>query len=442
MANSLVLFRYQKKCDELVVQQRDFSFKYSSLEKEKKDIVHFLKRSLTQKEDELSDLSEHLLVLKQAKEAEKESLEKQVAQLRHEFQEQKDQLTSENMVLAGKLAALEEFRVQKEEFMSRFTTLEEQLEEQKQKHQIVIYNLERKAVLDNNRLKKEMQQHVAAVTAELRLVSDRKMPETTIRAIHENASVTSQLRRLADKSDKLLEENQVLRQRKKQLKWEGEVLKPVLKETNSRSLSIQKVVHQLMVKYKQQCVELEENEKRLAQHAQLQRQHSALQQDFSSLRQELESVKGELEKNSTQVERLRQELMKEQSIRRQLETVLQEAAMALKQALKEVPNEEDSEVMMLARRNQMLQKLFVVLDSAALLGKGPALTEFIVETDSLHEHKKDQGPQRPGIILPLLKATKHMCHYKMGDLGLVPQSNCIHMPKMEPFPVSTHLHTP
>lgn len=56
-------------------------------------------------------------------------------------------------ILAGKLAALEEFRVQKEDLIAQVTSLEEELERQKQEHQAIIYNLERKAVLDNDRLR-------------------------------------------------------------------------------------------------------------------------------------------------------------------------------------------------------------------------------------------------------------------------------------------------
>ena len=54
-------------------------------------------------------------------------------------------------ISAGKLAALEEFRVQKEKLMAHVGSLEEQLERQKQEHLTIIYNLERKAVLDNDR---------------------------------------------------------------------------------------------------------------------------------------------------------------------------------------------------------------------------------------------------------------------------------------------------
>ena len=89
--------------------------------------------------------------LQQAKDAEKDQYEVQLATIRTEMQEVKDQLTSENMVLGGKLASLEEFKVQKEDLMAKFAKLEKELESNKVEHEDVIYNLERKAVVDKDR---------------------------------------------------------------------------------------------------------------------------------------------------------------------------------------------------------------------------------------------------------------------------------------------------
>lgn len=49
--------------------------------------------------DEISEVNEQLMGLQQAKDTEKESFEQQLQQLRTEYQETKDQLTSENMML-------------------------------------------------------------------------------------------------------------------------------------------------------------------------------------------------------------------------------------------------------------------------------------------------------------------------------------------------------
>lgn len=91
--------RYQHKCDELEVQEKDLYSKINNLEKEKKDIVLYLKRTLAQKEDELTDLAETLSRHQQAQEVERESFELQLSLLRHELQENKEKLTSENMAL-------------------------------------------------------------------------------------------------------------------------------------------------------------------------------------------------------------------------------------------------------------------------------------------------------------------------------------------------------
>lgn len=65
----------------------------------KKEIVAFLKRALNQKVDEITDLNKQLQSMQLARELEKDAFEAQLAQVRHEFQETKDQLTTENIVL-------------------------------------------------------------------------------------------------------------------------------------------------------------------------------------------------------------------------------------------------------------------------------------------------------------------------------------------------------
>lgn len=61
----------------------------------------YLKRTLSQKDDELADMLEKLQELQAAKDAEKELFDRQLSALRSEFQETRDKLTSENMVLGN-----------------------------------------------------------------------------------------------------------------------------------------------------------------------------------------------------------------------------------------------------------------------------------------------------------------------------------------------------
>lgn len=70
--------------------------------------------------------------------------------------------------------------------------------------------------------------------------------------------------------------------------------------------------------------------------------------------------------------------------------------------LQEVPKEEDSELKATVRRNQMMQKLLAVLDSAAALGNGPTLTEFMPEVTCRRDLKKVSDVKRYKMYLILM----------------------------------------
>lgn len=81
------------------MQEKLFRQEFEQLANNKREIVAFLKRTLNQRVDEITDLNDQLQSLQVAKEMEKDAFEAQLAQVRHEFQETKDQLTTENIAL-------------------------------------------------------------------------------------------------------------------------------------------------------------------------------------------------------------------------------------------------------------------------------------------------------------------------------------------------------
>lgn len=98
--------RYQHKCDELEVQAKDLQLKIDTVEKEKKDIVFYLKRRVAKKEDEVTDLIETLSKHQQDQEAERDSFELKLSLLRLELQENKDKFTYENMALGTSFSVI------------------------------------------------------------------------------------------------------------------------------------------------------------------------------------------------------------------------------------------------------------------------------------------------------------------------------------------------
>jgi hypothetical protein len=95
------LKRYQRKSDELEILSKKYEQQYETTNADKKDIVSNLKKELEKKTDEILDLNDRLVGLQQAKDAEKDAFEKQLADLRTEFQEAKDVLTNQNNSLCN-----------------------------------------------------------------------------------------------------------------------------------------------------------------------------------------------------------------------------------------------------------------------------------------------------------------------------------------------------
>nr|XP_025038385.1 cilia- and flagella-associated protein 157 [Pelodiscus sinensis] len=372
------LARYQRKWDELQVNETLFRMEYEQMALDNKEIMAFLKKTLNQRVDEIAELNDQMLSLQQAKEAEKDAFEAQLAQVRHEFQETKDQLTSENMLLSGKLAALEEFRIQKDEIMGKFAALEEQLKKQKDDHKEYIYNLEKKAVLDKDRLKKEMMQRVHVVAAEFRKVSNSQMAETTKRTIRENVAINLQLAKMSDRSYDLIQENDKLKEAQTEMQKQLEMLEHNENQIAKNSLSNQKMIWMLTNKCKEQQVLVDECEEQKEAMLQLKVAHELVQKENQVLRQELEELKDEVRKRKEEGQSQAKLLEEEQKLRRNAERTLNQAVQALKDLLQERPSDEEDgefDMMFQLRHQEMLQSLLALLRRATKAG--PMLHEQV-----------------------------------------------------------------
>ena len=145
---------------------------YETSNTDKRDIVSNLKKELEKKTDEILDLNDRLVGLQQAKDAEKEAFDKQLTDLRTEFQETKDNLTNQNNSLCNyyfccqttyilfltfmnlqvaKLTALEEFKSQKEELLAKLESLEKQVEFLESDHKSKLNDIEKKVIIDKDR---------------------------------------------------------------------------------------------------------------------------------------------------------------------------------------------------------------------------------------------------------------------------------------------------
>ncbi|KAM7144397.1 cilia- and flagella-associated protein 157 [Macrochelys suwanniensis] len=412
------LARYQRKWDELQVNETLFRVEYDQMANDNKEIVAFLKKTLNQRVDEIADINDQLLSLQQAKESEKDAFEAQLAQVRHEFQESKDQLTSENMLLSGKLAALEEFRIQKEDLMGKFAAVEEQLKKQEEDHKEYIYNLERKAVLDKDRLKKEMMQRVNVVAAEFRKVSNSQMSETTKRTLRENVAISVQLAKMSDRSYDLIQENDTLKEAQAEMQKQLEMLEHNEKQMAKNSLSNQKMIWMLTNKCKEQQVLVDEYRLQKEAMQQLKAAHERLQKENQALRQELKELREEVRRKMDEGQSQAKLLEEEQKRRRNAERILNQAVQALKDLLQERPSDEedgDFDIMFQLRHQEMLQSLLGLLRRATTAGPAPREQVFWPPKTANREHGLECPGKSP--LHPGLKTSPVISHHLLVQRG-------------------------
>jgi len=412
-----------------------FKSQYDQMATDKKEIVSFLKKSLEQRGDEIADLKDRLIGLQQAKDSEKEAYEQQLQHLRTEFQETKDQLTSENMILGGKLASLEEFKVQKEDLMAKMQALEDSLKQQENEHNEEIYKLERKQVVDKDRLKKEMVMRVNQVAAEFRKVSNKQMAETTKRTIRENVSINAQLAKMSDKTMELIGENDEFKVKEKKQKQQIDLLEANEKELAKKNHSNQKIIRMLTEKCKNQEQIISEYEIREEQYQELEAEADLLKQQSESTRDELSGLSKENELLEDDLTRYRRELDEEKRNKRKLDKVLRDAAQSLKTALHTATDEdlEESPYDIIEKRDNMLENLLILLNSAAALGVGLNPSVFSNPMDEPARPRScstvpgsGKGLRKGEVPLSPLRRTTgggptQVSHYQLGDLGLIPR---------------------
>lgn len=269
------LKRYQTKSDELEILCKNYEGKFTKEIGDKRDIVGNLQNELTRKTFELNDLNDRLIGLQQAKDAEKETFEKQLADLRREHQEMKDSLTNQINSLTAKLTSLEEFKAQKETLLAQLDELNNTIKKLEEEHEKKIYEIEKKTVLDKDRLKKEMIVKVNQVAADFRRVSNKQMADTTKRAIKENVSINTQLQKMSQKVIEIVSENDQAKEYEKNQKQQIILLEENEKELAKKNVNNVKIIRMLTDKCKSQeaiiteleekCNEMHENEQNAGQ---------------------------------------------------------------------------------------------------------------------------------------------------------------------------------
>lgn len=177
------------------------------MEEDRSDVTAYLNRTLNTQANNIKDFEEKLTQLARVRAEETERFQAKLQDWQNKFKTMHDQLTSEIKLLTGKLNSLEEFRIQKDELMAKFDQQENDLKEQNQRHKETLYELERKQILDKDRLKIEVENRLLQLSNEFAKSNEIRISAHVQRMVRENIALNNELDRLVVTTERLMADN-------------------------------------------------------------------------------------------------------------------------------------------------------------------------------------------------------------------------------------------
>ncbi|KAJ8716852.1 hypothetical protein PYW07_003479 [Mythimna separata] len=229
------------------IRNEELQKAYDKLDEDRADIIAYLKKTLTVKSDENAELKEKVKGLEELREIETAEFKETVNELERNFTRMKDQLSSENKLLAGKLNTLEEFRAIKEDLMKKFEKQERAYQEQEMYYRRIIYDTEKKFIIGKDKLKKEMEERLLQLAQQFQDGSELRIAASTHRVIRENIALNNQLDSLLMTQVKVAEQNEKFREDERAARCAKEVAEEERDKAMNKSIVQLKVIDQLTV---------------------------------------------------------------------------------------------------------------------------------------------------------------------------------------------------
>uniref|UniRef100_A0A2A4JLI4 Cilia- and flagella-associated protein 157 n=1 Tax=Heliothis virescens TaxID=7102 RepID=A0A2A4JLI4_HELVI len=243
------LARLRSAVEEYEARIEELQNDYKKLDEDRADIIAYLKRTLSAKSEENIELKEKVKGLEEIRQIENERFNQTTHQLEKDFVFMKDQLTSENKLLAGKLNTLEEFRAIRDDLMRKFENQEQEFKDQEMKYKRLIYEAEKKFIIGKDNLKKEMEARLLQLAQDFQDATELRVAASTHRVIRENIAINNELENILNSQAKLADQNESFKHTMRAAQVCKELAEEERDEAINKSVVQLKVIEQLTTAY-------------------------------------------------------------------------------------------------------------------------------------------------------------------------------------------------
>lgn len=326
--------RLRTTVDELEQRNEELEKAYEKLDEDRADIIAYLKKTLNTKNEENQELKEKVKGLEETREIETAQFKETVAELEKNFTIMKDQLTSENKLLAGKLNTLEEFRAIRDDLMKKFEKQEQDFLDQEMKYKRIIYEAEKKFVIGKDKLKKEMEARLLQLAQDFQDATELRIAASTHRVIRENIAINNELDNILSTQSKLSEQNEKFRESEKNARIAKELAEEERDKAINKNVVQLKVIDQLTNAFQEAKKERAMYKKRTFDLESLQAKIQKLTKENENLALQVRILEQNLHAKMTDQNKATIEATKAAKEASKLKKILKEAAAAVQAALK------------------------------------------------------------------------------------------------------------
>ncbi|XP_017103945.2 cilia- and flagella-associated protein 157 [Drosophila bipectinata] len=225
------------------------SEKLKEVESDGVDVAAHLERTLAERNNSITELEERLVEITKVRDEENQIAQEKISDLEAKYKAMHDQLTSEIKLLNGKLNSLDEFRIQRDVLLAKFDDQEADLKEKEKDHKEALYNMEQRAVVEKDALKKEVEQKLLQVSEDFTRSSEIRNAGYTRRLIRENIALQKEIDLLVMSQIKLQQAFTNQKDKHKEMEEQYSALDQIKNELVRNSVNKIKIIEGLTRNY-------------------------------------------------------------------------------------------------------------------------------------------------------------------------------------------------
>ncbi|KAM0736468.1 Cilia and flagella-associated protein 157 [Formica fusca] len=191
--NNKQLSRLRSRNEELEHEVKVLTKKFEQLKEDRSDVVAHLKRNLEGKIEESRELSERLLALEELRKQEQAEYKKKESAMELEYRTMESNLSAEVKLAAGKLNALEDWRLARLDLMHKFEVREEQIAKQEESHKTTLYETEKSVIIAKAKMQKEMEERLKQLAQEFKEATNIRIADMMRNTVRRNIALNHEL---------------------------------------------------------------------------------------------------------------------------------------------------------------------------------------------------------------------------------------------------------